>query len=107
MFLLYSLTSPHRKFDVSVIGVGITSVKQACQNLSLAAPLVFLPRATTAYWYQYVAICYDILPFGNSCYSLIPKNVNYNCTIIYHVVCITTFLIAIEPALVYRLRASA
>ena len=27
---------------VSVIGVGITTVKQACQNLSLAAPLVFL-----------------------------------------------------------------
>ena len=26
---------------VSVIGVGITTVKQACQNLSHAAPLVF------------------------------------------------------------------
>ena len=33
---------------VSVIGVGIITVKQACQNLSLAAPLVFWPRAATA-----------------------------------------------------------
>ena len=38
----------HRKFDVSVIGVGITTVKQACQILSLAAaPLFFRPRAAT------------------------------------------------------------
>ena len=40
--LLYCVSSLHRKFDVSVTGVGITTVKQACQNLSLAAPLVFL-----------------------------------------------------------------
>ena len=33
---------------VFVIGVGITTVKQACQNLSLAAPLVFL--ATSRHW---------------------------------------------------------
>ena len=35
---------------VSVIGVGIITVKQACQNLSLAAPLVFL--ATSRHWFS-------------------------------------------------------
>ena len=48
IFLLCRVSSLHRKFDVSVIGVGITTVKQACQSLSLAAPLVFL--ATSRHW---------------------------------------------------------
>ena len=38
---------------VSVIGVGITTVKQACQNLSLAAPPVFL--ATSRHCYQHIS----------------------------------------------------
>ena len=45
---------------VSVIGVGVTTVKQACQNLSLAAPLVFFwPRAATVHNTQ-TSVCLTV-----------------------------------------------
>ena len=60
---------------VSVIGVGITTVKQACQNLSLAAPFVFfgheLPLLNTHRDHVItLTLLISVLPSINLCLQL-------------------------------------